>query len=69
MTKMGMLVVGAWVGEQLLVVSGAGVITGEDLFERSQLDDGCCVARHSWSGTAELCVLYSIRTFQLEMYT
>ena len=21
-----------------------------------QLDDGCCIARHSWSGTAQLCV-------------
>ena len=28
-----MLIVGAWAGEQLLVVSGTGVIIGEDLFE------------------------------------
>ena len=41
MTKMGMMVVGAWAGEQLLVVSGIGVIIGEDLFEG-----------HSWIGTA-----------------
>ena len=33
MTKMGMMIVGAWAGEQLLVVSGTGVVTGEDLFE------------------------------------
>ena len=33
MTKMGMMFVGAWAGEQLLVVSGTGVIIGEDLFE------------------------------------
>ena len=33
MTKMGMMVVGVWAGERLLVVSGTGVITGEDCFE------------------------------------
>ena len=33
MTKMGMMIVVAWAGKQLLVVSGTGVITGEDLFE------------------------------------
>ena len=32
-TKMGMMIAGAWVGEQLLVVSGTGVIIGEDLIE------------------------------------
>ena len=29
MTKIGMMIVGAWAGEQLLVVSGTGVISGE----------------------------------------
>ena len=41
------------------VVSGTGVIIGEDLIgpdRGSQLEDGCCVARHRWSGTALLCV-------------
>ena len=33
MTKMEMMIVGAWTGEQLLVISGTGVTTGEDLFE------------------------------------
>ena len=33
MTKLGMMIVGVWTGEQLLVVSGTGVIIGEDLFE------------------------------------
>ena len=33
MTKMGLMIVGAWAGELLLVVSGTGVIIGEDLFE------------------------------------
>ena len=33
MTKMGMMIVEAWAGEQLPVVSGTGVIIGEDLFE------------------------------------
>ena len=32
-TKMGMMIVGAWAGEQLPVVLGVGVIIGEDLFE------------------------------------
>ena len=32
------MIVGAWAGEQLLVVSGTGVIIGEDLFES-----------HSWT--------------------
>ena len=31
MTKMGMMIVGAWAGEQLPDVSGTGVIIGEDL--------------------------------------
>ena len=33
MTKLGMMIVGAWGGEQLLVLLGTGVIIGEDLFE------------------------------------
>ena len=33
MTKMGMMMVVAWAGEQLLVVSGSEEIIGEDLFE------------------------------------
>ena len=33
MTKMGKMIVGAWAGEQLLVVSGTGVIIGKDLLE------------------------------------
>ena len=33
MTKMGMMIVEAWAREQLPVVSGTGVIIGEDLFE------------------------------------
>ena len=33
MTKMGMMIVGAWAGEQLLVVSCTGVIIGQDLIE------------------------------------
>ena len=32
-TKMGMMIVGAWAGEQLPVVSGTGVIIGKDLIE------------------------------------
>ena len=42
----------AWAGEQLLVISGTGVTIGEDLFEGSELDEGCCFTRHSWSGIA-----------------
>ena len=30
---MEMMMVGAWAGEQLLVISGTGVTIGEDLFE------------------------------------
>ena len=56
MTKLGMMIAGAWAGGQLPVVSGTGVTIGEDLFGVSQLDDGCCVARHRWDGTAPLCV-------------
>ena len=41
MIKMGMMIVGAWAGEQLPVVSGTGLTIGEDLFES-----------HSCSGTA-----------------
>ena len=33
MTKMGKMIVEAWAGEQFLVVSGTGVIIGEDLLE------------------------------------
>ena len=33
MTKMGMMIAGAWAGEQLRTISGTGVIIGEDLFE------------------------------------
>ena len=33
MTKMGMMIVGACAGEQLLVVSGTGMIIGKDLIE------------------------------------
>ena len=33
MTKMEMMIVEAWAGEQLLVISGTGVTMGEDLFE------------------------------------
>ena len=32
-TKMGMMIAGAWAGDQFLVVSGTGVIIGEDLSE------------------------------------
>ena len=35
---MGMMIVGAWAGEQLLVVTGTGLTIGEDLFES-----------HSWT--------------------
>ena len=54
MTKMGMLVVGAWAGEQLPVVSGTGVIIGEDLIE-SQLDDGvlCWSSQLEWDCLAD----------------
>ena len=31
-TKMDMMIVGAWAGEPLLVISGTGVTTGNDLF-------------------------------------
>ena len=47
MMKLETMIVGAWVGEQLLVVSSAGLTIGEDL---SQLDNRCCVAYYSWSG-------------------
>ena len=33
MTKMGMMIVGAWAGEKSFVVSGTGVTVGEDLIE------------------------------------
>ena len=49
MMKLETMIVGAWAGEQLLVVSSAGVTIGEDLAE---LDNGCCVAHNSWSGIA-----------------
>ena len=44
MTKMRIMTVGAWAGEQLPVVSGTGVIIGEELFEG-----------HIW--TMNVCVL------------
>ena len=50
-TKMEMLFAGAWAGEQLPVVLGTEVLIGEDLIE-GQSWTRCCVARHSWSGTA-----------------
>ena len=67
MTKMGMQIVGAWAGEQLLVVSGTGVIIGEDLFEGHSWTMGVVLLVRVGVGLLG-CVLYSIRTCPLEMY-
>ena len=40
---MGMFFPGAWAGEQLLVVSGADVIIGEDLIEGQSWTTGVVV--------------------------
>ena len=56
MTKIGVMIVGAWAGELLPVISGNDVFIGEDLLEGHSWDDRCHVAQHSWSGTALLCV-------------
>ena len=50
MTKMGMMIVGARAGEQLLVVSGTGVITGEDL---------CCASQLEWDCSA-VCAVFDL---------
>ena len=50
------MIVGVWVGEQLPVVSGTGVTIGEDLIVVHSWTMGVVFSRHSWSGTAELCV-------------
>ena len=62
-----MLIVGAWAGEQLPLVSGTGVIVGEDLIEGHSWTVLCCSSQLEWDCLA-VCVLYSIRTCQLEMY-
>ena len=69
MTKMGMMIVGAWAGEQLLVVSGTGVIIGEDLIEGHSWTMGVVLLVTVGVGLLGcVCALYSIRTCQLEMY-
>ena len=72
MTKMGMMIVGAWAGEKLLVVSGTGVIIVEDLFEGHRWTVGVVLPVTVGVGLPScvcMCVLYSIRTCQLEMCT
>ena len=49
MTKMGMMIVGAWTAEQSPVVSGTGVIIGEDLCEG-----------HSWTMGVALLVTVGV---------
>ena len=48
----GMMIVGAFAGTTV----ACGFLHRSNywgVFDRgSQLDDGCCVVRHSWSGTA-----------------
>ena len=56
MTKMGMMMVEAWAGEQLLVVLGTGVIIGEHLFEGHSWTKGVVLLITVWSGTAQLYV-------------
>ena len=65
--KLETMIVRAWAGEQLLVVSGSGVTIGEDLFEGYSWTIG--VVLLTTVGVEPLCVLCSIRTCQLEMYT
>ena len=67
---MEMMIVGAWAGKQLLVVTGTGVIIGKDLFESHSWTIGVVLRITVGVGLLScLCVLYSIRTCQLEMYT
>ena len=51
-TKMGMMIAGAWAGAQLLVISGTGVIIGEDLSEGQRWMTGVVLLVYSLSGTA-----------------
>ena len=64
MTKMGMIVVGAWAGEQLPVVLG----TGSDHWGGPVRGSTGVVLLDTVGVTLLSCVLYSIRTCQLEMY-
>ena len=50
-TKMGIEIAGAWAGDWLPVVSGTEVLNRRT-DGGSELDDRCCVAHHSWNGTA-----------------
>ena len=45
MTKMEMMIVGAWAGEQLLAISGTGVTIGEYLFEGQSWTMGVVLLR------------------------
>ena len=51
-----MMIVGAWAGEQLPVVSGTEVIIGEDLFEVHSCTMGVVLRVTVGVGTAQLCV-------------
>ena len=70
MMKLETMIVGAWVGEQLLVVSSAGVTIGEDWFEGYSWTMGVVLLTTVGLGLHScVCVLCSIRLCQLEMYT
>ena len=64
---MGMMIVGAWAGAQLPVVSGTGLTIEEDLFEGHSWTLGVVLLKLEWDCFA-VCVLYSIRTCQREVY-
>ena len=59
----------AWAGEQLPVISGTGVIIGEDLMEGHSWPMGVVLLVTVGVGLLScVCVLCSIRTCQLELY-
>ena len=65
-----MMIVGAWAGGQLPVVSVTGVTIGEDLFEGHSWMMGVVLLVTVGVGLLRsVCMLYPIRTCQLGMYT
>ena len=66
-TKMEMMFKGAWAGKQLPVVSGTGVVIGEDLIEGQSWTIGVVLlVTVGVSGTAQLCVYCTVFTCQVE---
>ena len=53
-----MLIVGAWAGKQWPMISGIGVIIGEDLIKGHSWTMGVVLIDTVGVGTAQLCVCY-----------